>query len=930
MALPLSLAIALLVAGAMPTGAHAAADARPAPAGRGLESVARHTDSLYEAGAHEQVLTLLAPHLRSARAGRDSIAVLWLLRREGQLRIRRGDVTLGAAAIDEAVQLAERLRDTLTLVNALRWKDFALQQQGRISQARPVAERMQRLARSIGDRVHDARAHISFGWYAVIDGDFRRARDEYARAADSLAALDEPNGEILARLGLGRSEFGLGNYRAARSSNLRALELSRIHVQSAYIAHALGNLAMIETTGGDLSLAAEYQRASYETYRRLGLFSQAAYPGADLASSLATLGRSNEALALLDTLLTACRDNGLRPQIPMVLSQIGRVRAEQGRLREAATAFSAAMDEPSAQIDVRAIAVTRLGMTFLAMNQPDSARALIARHLNSFEGKIGIAFLAWQHLVLAEAEYRLGHAAACRRWSERALTGGRTIAEGFVIANALTMLARVERDRGHTVAALALLDSAVTSWESGRSRSSAAEWRETLAIESRTLASEWLALTIVGESGSAARRTELAFDRLQRFKARTLIERTFGPRPSRRADRAGLQPVKLATLQLETLAPGELLLDFFIAADHAWLFAVTRDSCRLVTLPPRGLWRQLALARDVISQPAGEVRLDSLATRRVLATLGARLLDPVRDLLATQSRVFVIGDDALHLVPVGALMVDLGTGPEPLLAQREVSVLPAASLLADLRRIARGRTQVRQRGVVALGARDSSLRLAGARSELAWIGAHLNQARVLGRGGVVADLAGTAIVHFAGHTQPDDLRPWQTRLPGLRGADGEMLTAGEIAKLSLDADLVVLASCASVGNRVRSGEGVAGLASAFLAAGSPAVVASLWPVDDQATSRIVRRFYERLTLGDDAGRALARAQRSVRADPRTVHPFYWSGFVLLGDAALGVPVRMHPLLPNRVAAYAGGVSALLSLLLAWTSRDRRRLSGIPV
>ena len=71
-----------------------------------------------------------------------------------------------------------------------------------------------------------------------------------------------------------------------------------------------------------------------------------------------------------------------------------------------------------------------------------------------------------------------------------------------------------------------------------------------------------------------------------------------------------------------------------------------------------------------------------------------------------------------------------------------------------------------------------------------------------------------------------------------------------------------------------------GLARAFLASGSTAVVASRWPVGP-ATAELMGGFYRRLAKGEELAGALRNAQLDLRRNPRTAHPFHWAGFVLV-------------------------------------------------
>jgi hypothetical protein len=137
----------------------------------------------------------------------------------------------------------------------------------------------------------------------------------------------------------------------------------------------------------------------------------------------------------------------------------------------------------------------------------------------------------------------------------------------------------------------------------------------------------------------------------------------------------------------------------------------------------------------------------------------------------------------------------------------------------------------------------------------------------------------------------------------------------------------VLASCLSVGGPVVSGEGVIGLTGAFLSAGVPAIVATLWPVDDRATEQLMRRFYAGLSRGLTASAALREAQRSLRDEPRTGHPFYWAGFVLVGNPEITArPARRTG--PDAMGAVAGILALLGVLAAALIARPARSGRGV--
>jgi CHAT domain-containing protein len=111
------------------------------------------------------------------------------------------------------------------------------------------------------------------------------------------------------------------------------------------------------------------------------------------------------------------------------------------------------------------------------------------------------------------------------------------------------------------------------------------------------------------------------------------------------------------------------------------------------------------------------------------------------------------------------------------------------------------------------------------------------------------------------------------------------LSTADVFNLSLGADLVVLSGCRTgLGKEIR-GDGIAGLTRAFMYAGAPRVVASLWNVNDAATAELMKRFYQGMfgskKLSPSA--ALRAAQLSLQKEPRWSAPYYWAAFVLQGE-----------------------------------------------
>jgi CHAT domain-containing protein len=294
----------------------------------------------------------------------------------------------------------------------------------------------------------------------------------------------------------------------------------------------------------------------------------------------------------------------------------------------------------------------------------------------------------------------------------------------------------------------------------------------------------------------------------------------------------------------------------------------------------------------------------------------------VADLL-DRRRLVIVAPGALQRIPFAALSRPSAGGhvePRPLIVDHEIVSLPSASVLATLRERLRSRTPPpgllavvadpvfepedarlqgppRRGGFITQAAMpalrrlrytgreaEAILDLAGSEPVLAAVGFAAN--RELVRSG---RLSRYRILHFATHGLFNDLYPELSALalsafdPSGRPVDGP-LRAYEISELELGADLVVLSACRTGLGKDAGGEGLTGLTQAFLHAGAPRLVVSLWDVDDRATGELMKRFYAALLAQDlPPAQALRQAQLSLRQENRWRAPYYWAGFVLQGE-----------------------------------------------
>ena len=142
------------------------------------------------------------------------------------------------------------------------------------------------------------------------------------------------------------------------------------------------------------------------------------------------------------------------------------------------------------------------------------------------------------------------------------------------------------------------------------------------------------------------------------------------------------------------------------------------------------------------------------------------------------------------------------------------------------------------------------------------------------------------IVHLGGHSLVNTEFPLLSQMLFASAPEDPargVLYSGDILTQRFSSTrLVVLASCSTALGRISRTEGVESLARPFLAAGVPAVIASLWDVDDEAAADFFSRFYRHLARNFDVARALRETQLDLI---ESAAPLSWGAFEVIGANA---------------------------------------------
>ena len=136
-------------------------------------------------------------------------------------------------------------------------------------------------------------------------------------------------------------------------------------------------------------------------------------------------------------------------------------------------------------------------------------------------------------------------------------------------------------------------------------------------------------------------------------------------------------------------------------------------------------------------------------------------------------------------------------------------------------------------------------------------------------------------IHFATHATANGESPLNSAIILSHQGDNYKLYARDVATLPLTADLVTISACSSAGARTYSGEGLVGLAWAFLQSGAHGVVAGLWDVSDYSSPILMESLYAGLAAGKEPADALRAAKlKMLEPGSKYADPYYWGAFQL--------------------------------------------------
>lgn len=386
-----------------------------------------------------------------------------------------------------------------------------------------------------------------------------------------------------------------------------------------------------------------------------------------------------------------------------------------------------------------------------------------------------------------------------------------------------------------------------------------------------------------------------------------------------------LQVESVSNVQQNLLQPDQALLEYFVGDSSIFIFLVKKDDYRVIEVkkdfPLENRVQQLR--HGIYGYHTNPKRTDKLRDSCIAAyiqsatALYQKLLAPVDSLLPR--RVIIVPDGALGYIPFEALLT---ANPErmdrfhtyPYFGRQKgrehsISYCYSATLLREMTTHQHRRepsqsflayapyfdgdtTLLASRYIDPANPANRLPLLKYAAEEVEALHNLMGGKAVIGRSArkdsLIQEAGRYRIVHLSTHGKANDKVGDYSFLAFSEVKDGvenEWLYVRDIYNLSLNADLVVLSACETGIGELKRGEGIISLARAFAYAGAKSIVTTLWSVDDAKTKDFMVFFYRNLKEGMTKDEALAKARSDyfTRYKNEHAHPYFWAGFIGIGD-----------------------------------------------
>lgn len=860
--------------------------------------------------------------------------------------LKQNDQPQALTALRLTQLVAEKIGDERALANAVNFTAVIHFQRNELARALELFEKHLSFEITVRDQAMTARTLHNIATIKRFQGDYPKSLEYLFRSLPLAEKADDKRilGSVLNSIGLIYREQG--DYARALANFERGLAVSEAAGDKGTMNQLLNNIGIVHGAQGNHAQALEYSQRTLKIAQAAGEKRMMAFALNNIGTTHYALRELSKALDYFQQSRALHEEVKDQRNVALTMNNIGLMYREMGDHTRALEYYQQSLAIREKQEDQAGIASSLNNLGMMHILQKDFRKALelssrileIATRLASPEHIWrGYEIAGRAHAGLNEfdaAEKAFKNSIATIEKMRHQVGGGELARQRFFEDKLWPYIGIVDLSftRNQPMEALTYAELAKARTLLDVLRNGKVQINKALSPEEQEMerASNAALVALNTQIQEESQRLKPNRDRIaelepRREKARlaheALLTSLYIKHPELKVHRGETTPITAA--EAASLLPDAetALLEFVVAQEKSYLIVLTKNSKRN-TAPVEIMLYPLNINSKQLTEQVGNFRR-MLANRDFSYQESARqlydaLLKPAEQQLRKRKTLCVIPDQALWELPFQALQPRTGVH---LIEDFTVFYAPSLSVMREVMKdrvtpqrppssrsartlLALGNPQLKSTMVESSETRSFDdligplpeaekevkvlAKLYGAGNSRLMIGAEAREESVK------TEAPNYEVLHFATHGLLDDRNPMFSyltlaQISGNPKEDG-LLEAREIINMDLRAELAVLSACDTARGSVGAGEGVIGMTWSLFVAGVPTTVASQWKVDSASTTDLMIDFHRRLTARRSSGRSIEKKAESLRQAAlglskreRYRHPFYWAGFVMVGD-----------------------------------------------
>ena len=757
-----------------------------------------------------------------------------------------GDFGRAIRYFERSLEIAKEIGDKATQSKCYANLGAAYVGLGDFRKAIEYHEKSLEIAKEIGDKAVQSACYTNLGNAHRNLGDFGKAIEYHEKSLEIVKEIGDKAGESKCYMNLGNAYYGLGDFRKAIKCHGKSLNIKMQIGDKAGESACYANIGNAYDSLGDFGKALGCHEKSLQIAKGIGDRAAESACYANIGAAYSGLGDFENAIRYFERSLEILKETGDKAVESKCYANLGAAYVGLGDFKKAMEFHEKSLEILKEIGDTDSERIVNLNLGRIYHESKPELAYNFCKHSIELSEKISVKLAEEEHKIWFYArvsdayQHMIPLCLKLKKAKEAFEYTERSKSRAF-----LDLLAATE------IKPTIELTSELKSWLDDEEKN-LAKLRE---IQTRHLRQTRVSVE-PGDVEKIFGNLNQVYDKIEEFDSEYVF--------TRRGKPLSLSKIRhMLSLQKRDV----ILIEYFITEDETFIFVVSSEDRELhietVPISTEKLQRHIEnYWREVVEflylKEIGDTWL----------SLSEYLIKPISKYLSKGDLVYFVPYGPLHYLPLHALELK----GEPLIKLHPIAYSPSASLIKFCQ--SKGSNKLESCASFGVVFEEEANGVAELFNSKAHNGSLATKDNVL------ENCTDKDVIHFSCHGRFDYVDPLSS---GVVLYNDEVLSAREIFDMRLNAELVTLSACETGLNQRSPGDELIGLTRAFIYAGVPSVVVSLWSVDARSTQELMLEFYKLLQNGVDKATALQKAQTKIMEKEEYSHPYYWAPFILVGD-----------------------------------------------